>query len=551
MRRNWGAVIVGIVLVVVAAIALVTIFGSETRAIMGAATNSLAGSTNIAPNTEVLSGRKRLQSFGKNSGAGEWQQGVTIGGYPVTPPMPATSESYARQAPNPMVTAREDRFSTFAIDVDTASYTLARRKLESGQWPNADGVRVEEFLNYFKYDYPSAGREPYSVQMDAAPSPFSDGKTLLRVGLQARKVAAIDRKPTHLTFLVDVSGSMQEPDRLPLAQRSLHLLVDNLNEADSVGLVTYAGAVRLVLDQTSAVHKREIHEAIDSLSAGGGTAMSDGLALAYRVAAHALKPGELSRVIVLSDGDANLGPVSQEAMQSIIAGHVSEGVTLSVVGFGVGNYQDARMEALADKGNGNYSYVDSMQQAKRIFQDQISGTLEVVAKDVKVQVEFNPDVVIHYRLVGYENRAIADADFRNDRVDAGEMGAGHNVTALYELDTRTSAKGTLATVHVRAKTPSGTVAEERAFPFATDSVARSFAGASPDLRFATAVMGFGEILRGSNYASGWTLDQIDDIATPLATDTDRAEFLSLVRRANGLCAQQPTCRNRRGLAIAR
>ncbi|MFY2559737.1 vWA domain-containing protein [Corallococcus terminator] len=453
---------------------------------------------------------------------------------------PSTSDSEpSRKADvNPFVTTAEDRLSTFAVDVDTASYTMTRRSLMEGALPSSDAVRVEELLNYFRYTYPepTPSDGPFAVHMDAAPSPFTPKRHLLRVGVQGKRLSISERKPAHLTFLVDVSGSMGSPDRLPLAQRALRMLVDNLRDGDTVALVTYAGNVRRVLGPTGMERKALIHSAIEDLTAGGSTAMGSGIELAYQEAMKTLDGASFSRVIVLSDGDANVGRTSHEDILKTIQGHVKEGITLTTVGFGMGNYKDTTMEQLANKGNGNYFYVDSLMAARRIFQEQLGGTLEVIAQDVKLQVDFDPEQVARYRLVGYENRNIADRDFRDDKVDAGELGSGHTVTALYELELKPGAGAGLATVRVRAKKPRGVNATERAHPFQAGALANSFKDASVDLRFATAVMGAAELLRKSPHAENWSLETVREIAraaTP-AGNAEREEFLALLEKARPL-----------------
>ncbi|MCP3137864.1 vWA domain-containing protein [Pyxidicoccus xibeiensis] len=450
----------------------------------------------------------------------------------------ANTEGYQDHGVNPFVSASEDRLSTFAVDVDTASYTLARRKLVDGVLPPREAVRVEEFLNYFRYTYPepSASNGPLAVHLDAAPSPYTPGRHLLRVGVQGRHLSISERKPAHLTFLVDVSGSMQSPDRLPLAKRALRMLVDQLRDGDTVALVTYAGNVRRVLPHTGMEHKAQIHAAIEDLSAGGSTAMASGIELAYQEAMTALDGSSLSRVIILSDGDANVGATSHSDILKTIRGHVKEGITVTTVGFGMGNYQDTMMEQLADQGNGNHFYVDSLHAARRIFVKQLGGTLEVIAQDVKLQVDFDPKQVARYRLVGYENRDIADHDFRNDRVDAGEIGSGHTVTALYELELKPGAGEGLATVRVRAKKPRGESATERAYRFPASALASTFQEAGADLRFATAVMGAAELLRRSPHAARWSSDSVRDIARAATPEgnAEREEFLTLLEKARPL-----------------
>jgi Ca-activated chloride channel family protein len=452
----------------------------------------------------------------------------------------SSSEQYHDWGINPFVTASEDRLSTFAIDVDTGSYTLARRKILDGSLPSQEGVRVEEFLNYFRYSYagPTDG-SPLTVHMDAAPSPYTPGRHLLRVGVQGKQLSVSERKPAHLTFLVDVSGSMQSPDKLPLAKRALRLLVDNLRDGDTVALVTYAGGVKVALPPTGLEKKALIHQAIEELEAGGSTAMSSGIQLAYQQAMKTVDEQSISRVLILSDGDANVGKTSHEEILKLIRGYVKEGVTVTTLGFGLGNYKDELMEQFANQGNGNHFYVDSLMAARRIFQEQLGGTLEVIAQDVKLQVEFDPAQVSRYRLVGYENRAIADIQFRDDKVDAGELGSGHTVTALYELELKPGAGEHLATVRVRAKPPRGEKATEREFPFTARSLSPTFAQASGDLRFATAVMGAAELFRRSPHAQRWSFEQVQKIAreaTPPG-NAEREEFLHLLEKARPLVAR--------------
>jgi Ca-activated chloride channel family protein len=476
------------------------------------------------------------------SGKGMMGKKAVVIGAPSYRPAPqpdpvASTEQYADSGINPFVSTAEDRLSTFAIDVDTGSYTLARRKIHEGQLPTQEGVRVEEFLNYFRYSYPApTDGSPLAVHMDAAPSPFHKGRHLLRVGVQGKQLSISERKPAHLTFLVDVSGSMQSPDRLPLAKRSLRMLVDNLRDGDTVALVTYAGHVKLALAPTGMEKKALIHEAIEQLTAGGSTAMSSGIDLAYAQAMKTLDENSVSRVIILSDGDANVGATSHQEILKQIRGYVKEGITVTTVGFGMGNYKDELMEQFANQGNGNHYYVDSLLAARKIFQQQLGGTLEVIAQDVKLQVEFDPAQVERYRLVGYENRAIADVHFRDDKIDAGELGSGHTVTALYELELKPGAGEGLATVRVRAKKPRGEKATERAFPFSGSQLAPVFGMAREDLRFATAVMGAAELLRRSPHARSWNFDQVRKIAreaTPPG-NSEREEFLELLDKAQPL-----------------
>ena len=472
---------------------------------------------------------------------------ATIAGAPAEP---TGTEHYQDHGVNPTVDTSKDRLSTFAIDVDTASYTISRRKLNEGTLPPFASVRVEEYVNYFRYGYEAPTQKPFAVYTDAAPSPFTPGHHLLRVGLQGKKVQGAERVPVHLVYLVDTSGSMGGADRMELAKKSLKVLTDKLQRGDTVAICTYAGGVEKILDPTSIEHKDRILAAIERLRAGGSTAMGDGLAMAYELAKKTLVKNHVNRVVVLSDGDANVGRASQEELKKIIHGHRGEGITLSTVGFGSGNYKDATMEALADSGDGNYSYIDSEEQSRRVFGEQVDGLLQVIARDVKIQVELDPSVVRTYRLLGYENRDIKDRDFRNDKVDAGEVGSGHTVTALYDVVLTRTDKSPV-TVRVRHKTPTGSDrAEESVFPMPATSIARTFESASPDFRFATAVVGLAEVLRKSPLAAEWRLDQIARIANDASQGrAERLELVGLVNKAAQLSGQRPATNV--GIAVAK
>jgi Ca-activated chloride channel family protein len=444
------------------------------------------------------------------------------------------TESYARMDPNPWTRTAEDRLSTFAIDVDTGSYTVFRKKVLAGQPIPPESVRVEEFVNYFRYtDAQPEGGQPFAIHSEMAPSPWRSGAHLLRVALEGHDVPPAARKRAHLVFLVDVSGSMGSPDKLPLVKKSLRILVESLTEGDTVSLVTYAGSTRVVLEPTGLEQRTAILEAINDLDAQGSTAMASGLDLAYQQATRKLSRDSVSRVIVLTDGDANVGPSSFEEILSIISDRVKEGVTLSTIGFGMGNYKDSLLEQLADKGDGNYFYVDSPAQARRVFHEQLGGTLEVIARDVKVQVEFDPKAVSRYRLVGYENRDVADAQFRNDKVDGGEIGSGHAVTAFYEIELAKDAAGEIGLVQVRAKKPEGGQSAEWSQPVAAGAK-KSFDAASADFRFGAAVMAAAEILRRSPEAAGWKLADARAVAHAAAGDmAERLELVALLDRLVG------------------
>lgn len=461
--------------------------------------------------------------LGDEGGDGTAQSGVS-------------GNSYDKYRPNPWTATAEDRFSTFAADVDTASYTQMRRFITGNTLPPPASVRVEEYVNYFNYQYAPPKEGAFAVHLEGAPSPFTAGRHLLKIGVKGKVISKSERKPAHLVFLVDTSGSMSSEDKLPLAQETLKVLVNNLNENDTLALVTYAGSVRDVLPPTSANDRAKIFAAIDQLQSGGGTAMGDGMELAYKHAVKQVSSRSVSRVIVLTDGDTNIGQnQSANAMLGSIKNHVAEGVTLTMVGFGMGNYRDSLMEKLADAGNGNCFYVDSMKEARRVFQEKLAGTLEVIAKDVKLQVEFNPEAVASYRLLGYENRDIADKDFRNDKVDAGEIGAGHTVTALYEVQLTGGSPEKIATVRVRAKEPSGSEAKEQAFNFGRDRINESLQSASADLRFAASVAGTADILRGNPQSESFSLAAMEQLAKGAAGENaDRQEFVSLIHQARAL-----------------
>ena len=450
---------------------------------------------------------------------------------------------------NPTTKTSDDPLSTFAVDVDTASYSLTRRRLLDGRFPWAPSVRVEEFLNYFHYDYepPPSGndRALFAIEADGAVSPIDPSKRLLRIGIQAKTLTPAQVKPVNLVFLVDTSCSMTSSDKLDLAKTSMKLAVAGLGSKDRVAITTYAGGVAEVLPPTFAVDRTAITQAIDSLQPLGGTAMQSGMQLAYRQAASMLqstasgRSGALARVVVLSDGDANIGATDPGSILRYVERYTSQGVTLSTVGYGQGNYRDDMMEGLANRGNGNYHYVDSLRQAERVFRRDLQKITQEVAQDVKIQVEFHPESVLSYRLIGFENRAVADADFRQDEVDAGEIGAGHQVTALYELTLTPMAQASLATIRVRAKRPRGLTAKEARMQVSRSVIEQPFHRAPSSFRFATAVMGAAELFRKSPHAEGWTFEKVIAIAKATeSSDPDRTEFIDLMQRARDLRAHR-------------
>lgn len=462
---------------------------------------------------------------------------------------PVGTESFQDYGVNPFVDAKKDRLSTFSIDVDTASYSFARRRLmRESMLPAYQGVRAEEFLNSFDYGYetPPAGstEKPFKVSFAASPAPFTQGHHLVRIGVQAKRVGPQDRVPVHLVYLVDTSGSMGSPDRLPLAKRGLAMLTESLKQGDTVALCTYAGDTHTVLEPTGIEGKQKILKAIEQLGAGGGTAMGSGIENAYALASRTLVKGHMNRVVVLSDGDANIGQTSHEQLLRSIAQYKDKGITLSTVGFGSGNYQDTMMEQLADKGDGNYTYIDSEEEAHKVFSDEVDSLLQVVARDVKIQVELDPSVVSRYRLIGYENRDIADKDFRNDKVDAGEVGAGHSVTALYDVElVNPQAKLTKAPLTVRlrhkpaknAANGGSDTAVESDFPMPASAMAASFDEAPENYRFAVAVASFAEVLRRSPHAQGFGLERIANMASGASAQRkERLELVAMIQKAQQL-----------------
>ncbi len=430
--------------------------------------------------------------------------------------------------------------STFAIDVDTAAYANARRFLNHHQLPPPDAVRLEEMINYFTYDYaPPTGTDPFAAHVEVTGCPWAPKHRLVRVGLKGRELDLAQRPPCNLVFLVDTSGSMSSPNKLPLVKEGLKALAAQRGERDRVAIVAYAGAAGLVLPSTPGDRKQEIVGALERLSAGGSTNGGAGIELAYRVAIEGFQDGGANRVILCSDGDFNVGLSDLGQLEALITQKARSNVFLTVLGFGGSNYNDALSETLADKGNGNYALIDTAREAKKVLVEQSAGTLVTIAKDVKVQVEWNPQVVAAYRLLGYENRVMANADFRDDRKDAGEIGAGHTVTALYEVvpvdGAQVAGTPSLVTVRLRYKQPEGDVAKE--LEFAASDPGGSFDAASEDTRFAASVAAFGMLLRGSRHAgqASWAL--VDELARG-AVGKDpggyRRELVELIGRAREL-----------------
>jgi Ca-activated chloride channel homolog len=442
---------------------------------------------------------------------------------------------------NPSIDTEDDNLSTFALDVDTGSYTIMRNYLSEGNMPPPDAVRVEEFVNYFKQGYPMPpAHQAFGINIDGGPSPFSETEkySMLRVGIQGYDVLDSERKDASLTFVIDVSGSMDMDNRLGLVKRSLELLVERLHRNDQVSIVVYGTEARVVLDPTPGSEKGRILRAIHSLQPEGVTNAEAGLRLGYKMAMRAYNPDGVNRVILCSDGVANMGETEWDAILHKVRGYVEEGVMLTSIGFGMDNYNDVLMEKLADNGNGFYAYVDDMDEAERLFIDDLTGTLQTIAVDAKVQVDFNSEVVARYRLVGYENRDIADEDFRDNTVDAGEVGAGHTVTALYELKLYPQAWGRVATVYMRWEDPDTREVVELSKDFDTYQMSESFQRADPYFQWSVVVAEYAEILRESYWADDSSLDDVyreaGRVSEYLPRDEAVSEFVDLVRKARRL-----------------
>ena len=455
----------------------------------------------------------------------------------------------------------EDPVSTFSVDVDTASYSFVRRMLNSGVLPQSDAVRAEELINYFDYDYPlpETREQPFKPTVAVSDSPWAVGRKLLHIGIKGFDIAPTEKPRSHLVFLLDVSGSMDSPDKLPLVKQSMELLLTTLNPEDTVAIVVYAGAAGTVLEPTPVKQKQKILNAMNGLSAGGSTSGAQGIRLAYELARNRFDPKAINRVILATDGDFNVGITDQRELQSFIEREREEGIVLSVLGFGEGNYQDALMQTLAQNGNGTAAYIDTLSEAQKVLVDEATSTLFPIAKDVKIQVEFNPAVVAEYRLIGYETRHLNRVDFNNDAVDAGDIGAGHTVTAIYEItpvgssarqieDSRYGPKQKLeragdeyAFLKIRYKLPNEDSSRliTRPITRADDTELGGEGVIGREAGFATAVAGFAQILKGGKYTGGYGYDEVMELAQKTKGDDPygyRTEFIQLVRKAKTAAA---------------
>lgn len=470
---------------------------------------------------------------------------------------PTATEDYAKIYENQFLVSHVSPVSTFSIDVDRASYSNVRRMLTSGYRPPADAVRIEELVNYFDYEYPEPDDEaPFGINTEMSECPWAPEHRLVRIGLQGKRMRGETLPPSHLTFLIDVSGSMSSTDKLPLLKQGFKLLIDQMRKQDKVAIVVYAGAAGLVLPMTSGEDKAAIHAALDRLQSGGSTAGAAGIELAYKVARENFMKDGNNRVILATDGDFNVGVSSHDGLVKLIEERRKDGVFLTVLGFGTGNYQDAKMEQLADKGNGNYAYVDNINEARKVFVDELGATIFTIAKDVKIQVVFSPERVESYRLIGYENRMLATEDFDDDLKDAGELGAGHSVTALYEIVPRGASstnldgwigrkdtldlpqdwkEGELVRVRLRYKLPESDVSSLIEGPVVERGVKLS--RTSDDFRFAAAVAQFGMLLRDSRHMGASSYDNVLRLANG-AVGLDaygyRKGFIELVNRARAI-----------------
>lgn len=455
---------------------------------------------------------------------------------PVGTAVPPADMFFQDYGVNPYILTSADNLSTFSLDVDTGSYSIARRYINDGLMPPPNAIRVEEFVNSFDQGYLNPPDTGFAVYADGAPSPFhNDGTYFLRVGVQGYDVEEEFRPAAALTFVIDVSGSMGQDNRLGLVKESLQLLVDRMRSDDTVAIVVYGSNARVVLNPTNGSDRSTILSAIYGLNSEGSTNLEAGLNLGYELANRAYKPGGINRVIIASDGVANVGNTGPEALAAQIRGYADSGISLTTIGFGMGNYNDVLMEQLADNGDGNYAYVDNMDEAERLFVDNLMSTLQTIALDAKIQVEFDANVVQQYRLIGYENRAIADQDFRNDDIDAAEFGAGHSAAAIYAVQFVPGANGRIGTVNLRWQDPDTRRVQEISGTFNTWDLSSSFESAPTHFQLAVVTSQFAELLRGSYWAEGVTYNDLRIWADRLAAqmnDADVHELASLIRQVS-------------------
>ncbi|KCZ87372.1 vWA domain-containing protein [Hyphomonas jannaschiana] len=551
----------GLVMASVAAAALLTGCANET----GGSTTEIAQTppppAPPPPPPATVQAEQRVAMSGAMK-AGDYAAAMPPPPAIMAAPEPEFRDKYEDVDPNPVKLVSEEPVSTFSIDVDTASYANVRRFLKSGVLPPKDAVRIEEMINYFDYTYPQpeAGADPFATYVTLAPSPFAEGRQLMQIGIQGRDIDRDARPPVNLTLLVDVSGSMHSEDKLPLAKQALKLMLDQMDPQDTISIAVYAGAAGEVLEPTPVSEKRKIYAALENLRAGGSTAGGEGLRLAYSLAEQGLKKDAVNRVMLLTDGDFNVGITDSEQLEDFISRKRESGIYLSVLGFGRGNYNDALMQKIAQTGNGTAAYVDTLSEARKVLADDLGGNLFPIADDVKIQVEFNPARVAEYRLIGYETRMLDRADFNNDKVDAGDIGAGASVTAIYDItpvgsdaaqidplrygdaaNASDRKSGEYAFVKLRYKPP-GEPDSILLTHAVTDADKADSLDAAPQwVRFATAVAGFGEMLRGGeDLGAGFGWEEIRNLAAGAKGEDEfgyRAEFIELSRLAETAEAQ--------------
>ena len=524
----------------------------------------------LAPGSETDAsravGRTKIEQLGASAGQAPPEPYATVVADEEAPPywQPPSSadERYGDFKTNPVKLVSEEPVSTFSIDVDTASYANVRRFLTDGTLPPMDAVRTEELVNYFPYTYPlpESAEEPFRADIAVFDSPWDSGSQIVRIGLQGYDLPQTTRPPANLVFLVDTSGSMQDPDKLPLVKQSLRLLTEQMQATDSIAIVAYAGDAGVVLEPTKGAERQKILSAIEGFAAGGSTAGAEGIRQAYALAEANFQKNAVNRVVLATDGDFNVGITDPSELEDFVARKRETGVYLSVLGYGTGNLNDLMMQKLAQAGNGNASYIDSLMEARKVLVDEVGSTIFTIANDVKIQIEFNPALVAEYRLIGYETRLLNREDFNNDKVDAGEVGSGHAVTALYEItppdsksrlvdelhfqskpDAAQPDSNALAWVKIRYKLPGA--AESRLIQQPIEVSARtSFEAAPTEARFATAVAAFGQLLRKDPNVGTMTLADVQRIAAASRGDDTfgyRSEFLRLVQVAQSAAALEP------------
>ena len=515
--------------------------------------SALAG---CAKNAETITGAPQIMndtplSVGKNYNYEKTSKEVPDGyveNVPGAEEPDWNTEEYAYLQENSFKSVAAEPFATFAADVDTASYSNFRRQIRKGSTVQPDSVRVEEFINYFSYDYPEPqGDEPFAVSLEVAPCPWNEQTQLLSVGLQAKRMNVEEMPRSNLVFLIDVSGSMVDPDKLPLVQRSFLTLIETLDQNDKVSIVTYSSGETIVLEGVNGSEGQKIAAAIEDLRAGGATQGDKAIQMAYELAERYFIEGGINRVIMATDGDFNVGVTSEGELTRLVQEEAKKGVFLSVLGYGMGNYKDSKLESMADNGNGNYAYIDSIDEARKVLVNEAGGTLFTVAKDVKLQLEFNPARIKGYRLIGYENRVMSASDFADDSKDGGEIGAGHQVTALLEIvpvdsefeipeveskygntDGENAAfAGELCTLNIRYKAPEGSESSLLSYPV-TDSVVSDTL--SDNLRWAAGIAETAMLLKHSAYKGSATYDSARELLSAVANDDFRTEFLELISK---------------------